>query len=62
MSTPADVIAFPGAAPAPGVKRVRPLSLLNYELDRLAEASEALSAAQLDVAQRRSVMSALVSS
>lgn len=50
MSAPADVIRFTGAAPAPVEKRVRPLSLLNYELDRLAEATEALSAAQLDVA------------
>lgn len=42
----ADIVAFPGAAE----KRVRSLPQVNYELDRLAEASEALAAAQLDTA------------
>lgn len=47
----AEILTFPGGAQPPrGTGRPRPLTMQNYELDRLAETAEGLAAAQLDVA------------
>lgn len=46
MTMRADVIAFPGTVPAE--KQVRAPSVVSYELDQLAEISEAVALAQLE--------------